>query len=56
MNKLYRWLKGWYVTLQIYRNKELMESIRRAQIEVEEGKFYTREDIFGSVPDKNHEK
>ena len=37
--RLWRWIMGWYYTWRIMRNKELMASIKRAQKDVEEGRF-----------------
>jgi hypothetical protein len=46
-----RYIKGWYYTWRIMRNKELMESIRRAQRDVEKGRYrlLTHEEIFGQI-------
>ena len=42
-----KYVMGWYYTWRIMRNKEFMESIRRAQKDVEEGRFLTHEEVFG---------
>ncbi len=46
---LIRYIKGWIETWRIMRNKELMESIRRAQKDVEEGRYrlLTHKEVFG---------
>ena len=37
MRRLIKYVMGWMETWRILRNKELMESIRKAQKDVEEG-------------------
>ena len=43
----YRWMMGWIETWRIMRNEELMESIRQAQKDIEEGNLLTHEVVFG---------
>ena len=45
-NSIIRYIKGWYYTWRIMGNKELMESIKRAQKDAEEGRFLTHEEVF----------
>ena len=48
-NKMIRYIMGWIETWRIMRNKELMESIRQSQKDVEEGRcrLLTHEEVFG---------
>jgi len=39
-------LRSWWVTLKIMRNKELRESLKIAQKQIEEGRILTREEVF----------
>jgi len=39
-------IHGWWLTLQIMRDKELRKSLKQAMKEIEEGKFLTKEDVF----------
>ena len=49
MKRIIRYIMGWVETWRIMRNKELMESIRRAQKDIEEGRcrFLSHEEVFG---------
>ena len=44
-------IHGWWLTFEIMRDKELRESLRQAMKEIEEGKFFTREEVFGEEKD-----
>ena len=40
-------IHGWWLTFEIMRDKELRESLKQAVKEIEESKFFTREEVFG---------
>lgn len=46
--------EGWIETLEIMSSKDAMDDIRAARKELEEGKAFTFEDVFGKV--RKHKK
>ncbi len=46
-----QWIKDWVETIRIMKNKDLMESIRRAQKDVEAGRILTRKEFEKDFPD-----
>ena len=53
MKRFIRYVMGWIETWKIMRNKELMESIRQSQKDVEEGNYrlLTHRELFGNEND-----
>ena len=39
-------IHGWWLTFKILRNKELRESLKIGQNQIEEGRILTREEVF----------
>ncbi len=55
MRKLIREIRSWWLTWKIMRNKELKESLRMAQKQLEEGQFLTRDKVFNDAKIGNSE-